>query len=150
MLLMELKMTADPARVEQLKEANDVTTPWATVELIINGTPVERREFNLNDVLEVLTDGVRTGAITVNEGVVKFNQLTERGETVISHLDALGSVDDSPTAKLLMFCGNLTETGKNMTEDERLGYLAEHVFGQILDGLDVIDTDSADTDGKEG
>lgn len=140
MLLMEMKMTADPEQVAVLKEANDTVTEWATVEFIINGTPVERRTSNINDILGILADGVVTGVITPDEGVHHFRKLTEQGETVLSHLDPLGSVDDSPTAKLLCTIGNLTDTGKNMTDAERNAALIQLSLNESI----------ADSDGKEG
>lgn len=154
MLLMEMKMTADPEQVAALKEANDTVTEWATVEFIINGTAVERRTFNLIDILGILTDGVVTGVITPDEGVKHFTKLTEQGETVLSHLDPLGSLDDSPTAKMLCTIGNLTDTGKNMTDAERNEAIMQmsinEAINRMFGGLDVIDTDGADTDTKEG
>ena len=140
MLLMEMKMTADPEQVAAIKEANDVVTEWATIEFVINGTPCERRTYNLQGVLDILTDAVTTQVLTPSEGVEHFRKLTEQGETVISHLDPLGSADDDPMAKALLVIGNLTETGKDMTDEQRTEALAsaliERVLSNAFDGLD--------------
>lgn len=143
MLLMEVKMTADPEQVAAIKEANDVVTEWATIEFVINGTPCERRTYNLQGVLDILADAVATRVLTVGEGVEHFRKLTEHGETVLSHLDPLGSADDDPMANTLLVVGNLTETGKNMSDEQRIEALAnlfiERAIGTAFDGLDVID-----------
>lgn len=148
MLLMEVKMTADPEQVAAIREASDVVTEWATVEFVVNGTPCERRTYNLQGVLDILTDAVVTRVLTTDEGVEHFRKLTEQGETVLSHLDPLGSADENPMAKALLVIGNLTETGKDMTDEQRTEALAnsliERVLGSAFDGLDVIDL----TDGE--
>lgn len=148
MLLIEMKMTADPSVVAELKAANDTVTEWATVEIAVNGTPVERASYNLDMVLGVLTDAVVTGFVTPDEGVQKFRQLTEQGEMVLSHLDALGSADDSDYVKLMLTVGNLTETGKNMTDADRAEHIANMMIGKMFGGLDIIDLTDENGEGS--